>query len=100
MRTVEIGLILICAMLASACSPESGSGSDSKRGAARGAEIFDENCGVCHGADGRGPSLAEITGLSSAERRDGIRNHPVAGQIPQRLPANELADVIGYLETE
>ena len=67
--------------------------------AARGV-FSDDNCGVCHGTGGRGPALAELKALSSAERRDRIRNHPIAGQIPQRLPAHQLSDVIEFLEPE
>jgi hypothetical protein len=44
--------------------------------------------------------LAELKALSSAERRDRIRNHPIAGQIPQRLPAHQLSDVIEFFESE
>ena len=63
----------------------------------RGEQAFIENCGICHGVAGRGPALAEIKALSSAERRDRIRNHPIAGQIPQRLPAHEHVDDLDVL---
>ena len=62
--------------------------------------VFNDNCSVCHGAGGRGPALSEIKALSSADRRDRIRNHPIAGQIPQRLPAIQLSDVIEFFESE
>ena len=95
-----IGLVSCAALLVSGCSPDSSSAPGGPQATDRGEQIFDENCGACHGPDGRGPALAEIKALSSAERRDRIRNHPIAGQIPQRLPANQLADVIEFLEVE
>ena len=95
-----IGLVPCAALLVSGCSQDSGIEPGGPQAADRGERVFDENCGACHGADGRGPALAEIKALSSAERRDRIRNHPIAGQIPQRLPANQLADVIEFLEVE
>jgi len=93
-----IGFALCAILLASGCAQESGNTPSGPQMADRGEQVFDENCGVCHGAEGRGPELTEIRALSSAERRDRIRNHPIAGQIPQRLPANQLADVIEFLE--
>jgi mono/diheme cytochrome c family protein len=93
--------ILSCAiLLASACAPDSPGTVDEPQAAERGEQAFNENCGVCHGTGGRGPALAELKALSSAERRDRIRNHPIAGQIPQRLPAHQLSDVIEFLESE
>ncbi len=67
---------------------------------ARGAQVFEYNCGFCHGADGRGPALSEIKSLSKVERRGKIINHPVAGQIPQRLQANEISDLNEFFESE
>jgi mono/diheme cytochrome c family protein len=94
-------LVLCWALMSiTACNPTGDSAGGGPTGTARGGQIFDENCGVCHGAGGRGPALSEIRSLPSSERRDGIRNHPIAGQIPQRLPANELADVIEFLDTK
>jgi mono/diheme cytochrome c family protein len=63
-----------------------------------GADLFAQQCGACHGASGRGPSLETLQALSSDDLRAGIRNHPTAGTIPQRLPAAELSDLIEYLE--
>ena len=95
-----IGFVSGAALLVSGCSQESGNTPGGLQATDRGEQVFDENCGACHGPEGRGPALAEIKALSSAERRDRIRNHPIAGQIPQRLPANQLADVIEFLEVE
>jgi mono/diheme cytochrome c family protein len=97
-QSAGIGFALCAILLASGCAQESGNTPSGPQMADRGEQVFDENCGVCHGAEGRGPALTEIRALSSAERRDRIRNHPIAGQIPQRLPANQLADVIEFLE--
>ena len=99
-RPATIGA-LSCAFLAlSACAPESSGTAGGPDTVERGEQVFNDSCGVCHGAGGRGPTLAEIKALSSADRRDRIRNHPIAGQIPQRLPANQLSDVIEFFESE
>jgi mono/diheme cytochrome c family protein len=95
-----IGLLSCAVLLLSACAPESSDTAGGTLASTAGDEVFNENCGACHGADGRGPALAELKALSTAERADRIRNHPVAGQIPQRLPANQLSAVIVFLESE
>lgn len=79
----------------SACAPNDGT---SEKSAADGAALFDENCSACHGEQGRGPSMADIRALSPDGLRSAIRNHPTAGQIPQRLPAAEVQQLIEYLE--
>jgi mono/diheme cytochrome c family protein len=94
------GLLACAVLLVSACAPDSPGTVAEPQATERGEQAFNENCGVCHGTDGRGPALAELKALSSAERRDRIRNHPIAGQIPQRLPAHQLSDVIEFLESE
>ena len=99
-RPGAIGILPCTVLLLSACAPDSGSTSGEQPAVERGEQVFNENCGVCHGAGGRGLALAEIKALSSTERRDWIRNHPIAGQIPQRLPANQLSDIIEFLESE
>ncbi len=99
-RPATIG-VLSCAFLAlSACAPESSGKAGGPDTVERGEQVFNDNCGACHGAGGRGPALSEIKALSSADRRDRIRNHPVAGQIPQRLQANQLSDVIEFFESD
>lgn len=90
--------VAVAVVLTSGCAPDSPSTSEEPEAAERGKLLFATNCGACHGLNGRGPALAEIKALSSAERRERIRNHPIAGEIPQRLPANELSDVIEFLE--
>ena len=99
-RPVAIGILSCAVLLVFACAPDGGSTADGPQAAERGEQVFNDNCGVCHGADGRGPALAELKALSSTERRDRIRNHPIAGQIPQRLPANQLSDVIEFFESK
>jgi len=85
--------------LLSACAPDGG---DSGKSASRadGASIFETNCSACHGQMGRGPSLDDIRSLSPDGLRSAIRNHPTAGQIPQRLPAAELQRLIEFLAQE
>jgi mono/diheme cytochrome c family protein len=95
-----VGILSCVVLLVPACAPDSGSTVVEPQATERGEQVFDDNCGVCHGTGGRGPALAELKALSSAERRDRIRNHPIAGQIPQRLPAHQLSDVIEFLEPE
>jgi mono/diheme cytochrome c family protein len=91
----------LCGVLfVSGCAQEDAGRGDMAPVAESGEQVFLENCGACHGPTGRGPELAELKALSPSERRDRIRNHPIAGQIPQRLPANELATVIEFLQSE
>ena len=99
-RPWATGILSFAVLLVSACAPDSPSTVAEPQATERGEQAFMENCGVCHGAGGRGPALSELKALSSAERRDRIRNHPIAGQIPQRLPAHQLSDVIEFLESE
>lgn len=86
-------LVLACALLA-ACAPEQ----DKTSAVDRGSALFDENCSPCHGAQGRGPSMDEIRALSPDGLRAAIRNHPTAGQIPERLPAARVQEIIEFLE--
>lgn len=78
---------------AEATAPESAS-----EAATTGQDLFDKNCGACHGPGGRGPSMETLKALSREELGAAIRNHPTAGQIPSRLPANEIGDLIEFLE--
>ena len=95
-----IGMLSCAFLVLSACIPDSGVPDGGPEAAERGEQVFNDNCGDCHGAGGRGPALREIKALSSVDRRDKIRNHPISGQIPQRLPANQLFDVIEFFEAE
>ena len=92
-KAVLTFLLILSGILVSACAP---SGEDQSR--ASGEDLFQANCGDCHGASGRGPSLDQLRSLTSEELRAAIRNHPTAGQIPQRLPANEIGGIIEYLD--
>ena len=83
--------------LLSACAPDRDNDGQSAR-RADGASLFETNCSACHGELGRGPSLDDIRALSPDGLRSAIRNHPTAGQIPQRLPAAELQRLIEFLE--
>ena len=93
--TPGVAAIAMLLVALAACAPESEQPQDQ---AQLGAALFDTNCSACHGADGRGPSMAEIRALGPDELRAAIRNHPTAGQIPQRLPAAEVQRIIEYLE--
>ena len=94
-------MIFFCAIiLVSACAPESDRSLTGPQAVARGEQLFDHNCGYCHGTDGRGPPLSGIKSLSRAERHNKIFNHPVAGQIPQRLKAHELSDLSDFFDSE
>ena len=98
--SVLFGILFCGALLATACSPESDRPLTGPQAVARGEQVFEYNCGYCHGAKGRGPSLIGIKSLPKSERRNKIINHPVAGQIPQRLPANELSDLSEFFDSE
>jgi len=99
-KSVVIGISCCSMILISACDTDQGSAASGPQAVERGEQLFNENCGFCHGANGRGPKLSEITSLSESERRGKISNHPVAGTIPQRLRAHELADLNDYLNSE
>ena len=96
-KSVIFSCIII---LVSACSPESDRSITGPQAVARGAQVFDYNCGYCHGTDGRGPPLSEIKSLSKVERRNKVINHPVSGRIPQRLKAHELSDLSDFFDSE
>jgi len=81
--------------LLTACVPESGT---SDQRAADAATLFQENCGPCHGQQGRGPSITELRALGPDELRAAFRNHPTAGQIPQQLPAASIQKLIEFIE--
>ena len=95
-----LGISFCAIVLVSACAPERNKPLTGPQAAARGAQVFDYNCGFCHGTDGRGPALSEIKSLSKVERRKRIINHPISGQIPQRLPASELSDLNEFFECD
>ena len=64
------------------------------------AQTFLEECGSCHGPGGRGPAFAELSKVPAAQLEDRLRNHPVTGVLPQKLPAVELASLIAFLESD
>lgn len=93
-------ILLSAAMLLSACEVDSDRPLTGPQAIERGEQIFEFNCGACHGVDGQGPSLEQIKALPSAERHSRMANHPVAGQIPQRLRAHELSDLREFFESK
>jgi len=96
-NTLAVLTIALAALL-TACAPDSAG--TQQPTAERGAALFEENCSPCHGQQGRGPSMTEIRALSPEGLRSAILNHPTAGQIPERLPAARVQDIIEYLEEE
>jgi mono/diheme cytochrome c family protein len=95
-----VGVLCCAAILLSACAPDSDRPLTGPQAVERGAQVFDYNCGACHGDDGQGPSLSEIKSLTSDERRARMISHPIAGQIPQRLRAHELSDLREFFEAD
>ena len=61
-------------------------------------EIFAQDCGACHSVANNAPSVEDLRALSSEELRAGIVNHPTAGNIPDRLTAARIDDLIQYLD--
>lgn len=64
-----------------------------------GSETFIRECGACHGG-GRGPSFIELAKLNEEQFRARMRQHPVAGAIPQRLTAAQLGALIEFFDSE
>ncbi len=89
-------LTVLLGVLMSACAPDTEG--TQQRAIERGAESFDKNCGACHGQQGRGPSMEDLRALAPDALREAIRNHPTAGQIPERLSAARVQEIIEYLE--
>ncbi len=82
-----------------ACAPDSADNSNASIHIADGAKVFSDNCAVCHGNDGRGPALSKLQSLLPAERADRMRNHPLAGQIGERLTAIQLLKLVDFLKS-
>jgi mono/diheme cytochrome c family protein len=95
-----IGILCCSIILISACDSDRSSSVSGPQAVERGEQLFNDNCGFCHGAEGRGPKLTELTSLSENDRRGRVINHPIAGQIPQRLRAHELADLNEFLNSK
>lgn len=85
----------LCLMI-TACAPETPADGGQASAAMTGAAIFAENCAVCH-LSGRAPRLESIKSLPPAQRADRIRNHPQAGNVIDRLTAEQLLDLIELL---
>jgi mono/diheme cytochrome c family protein len=83
-----------------ACNQESRDDGGELSGIDGGAMVFADNCSMCHNSDGRAPELSEIKALSPGVRGDRILNHPIAGRVPQRLSAIELAGLIEFLKSD
>ena len=72
---------------------------------ARGATVFKQNCAVCHGVDGRGAEAPSLRNESSRKRLAAAEAWilhpapPMPALYPDRLSAQDVADVAGYIET-
>jgi mono/diheme cytochrome c family protein len=88
-------LIPLCALLG-ACAPDDAQ----KNVAATPEDMFTESCGACHSVEDNGPTVVELRALSAEELRAGIRNHPTAGDISDRLSAARIDELIKYLEQQ
>jgi mono/diheme cytochrome c family protein len=97
---IALGILSSVLILVSGCAPDRDKPLSGPQAAARGAVVFDYNCGFCHGTEGRGPPLSELKSLSKEERRGRIINHPISGQIPQRLQAHEISDLNEFFNSE
>ena len=73
--------------------------------AARGAELAQQACTSCHGADGRSqqpdiPSLAgqqpDFITLQMILFREGVRQQPVMNQFAQGLPDRDIEDLAAF----
>lgn len=95
---VRLGsLIAAIGVTIAGCAPDS---ADERNAASRpvdGAAVFAENCAVCH-LGGRAPGLESIRALSPSERSRRIENHPKAGNLADRLTADNLMDLIDFLQ--
>lgn len=89
-----VRLLIPCSILFAACAPEQ----TPEPSAVTPEQMFMESCGGCHTREDNGPSIADLRALSADELRVGISNHPTAGDIPDRLSAARIDELIKYLE--
>lgn len=94
------GIVFFVALSLVSCGQDPVGESSKLQSSENGAMIFAENCSICHGPDGRAPGLSGIRALSPKVRGERILNHPVAGRVPQRLSAIEMAGLIEFLKSE
>ena len=87
----------ICLLIAG-CAPEPSEQGTGTSQAINGADVFAENCAVCH-LSGRAPRLESIKALSQSERGNRMSNHPRAGDLVDRLTAATLLDLIDFLKS-
>lgn len=92
----SIYMLLPVFALLGACGRESAE----EKANATSEEFFAQSCGACHTVADNAPTIAELGALSSEDLRAGIRNHPTAGEISDRLSAARIDELIKYIETQ
>jgi hypothetical protein len=98
-RPLSFGIVLCAISMVPACTPDQDRPLGERQSASRGEAVFDHNCSYCHGAEVRAPALSELKSLAENERRRAVFNHPISGQIPQRLSSHDLSDLMEFLES-
>lgn len=68
----------------------------------RGREIFQMNCAVCHGPEGRGQVGPSLIGVSERRSSSSLIHQVVSGKTPPmpqfQASPQEMADLLRYLE--
>ena len=69
----------------------------------QGQAIFEANCGVCHGLDGRGNIGPSLQSVSQHKSPSGLINQVISGKtppMPKFQPNSQaMADLLSYLES-
>src|SRR5688572_16926837 len=104
-RVFAAGAILaVVSLSALAASPAPQAPAPAAARARSGAAIFAEQCAACHGADGRGLTGPNLTGLFASGRTEAavlqILRTGVAGSImpPTTATEDELRAIVAYLK--
>jgi mono/diheme cytochrome c family protein len=93
--------LLLAALLVAAC----GGGADGdERASLTGAELFQENCAACHGADAEGavgPSLVGVADRLSVDQTVAVvtDGRGVMPSFEGRLSESEIRRVVEYVRT-
>jgi mono/diheme cytochrome c family protein len=69
----------------------------------QGKAIFEANCAICHGLDGRGNIGPSLEGVSQRKSQSGLINQVISGKtppMPKFQPNSQaMADLLSYLES-